>query len=226
MSTFLELVQDLHRESGASGQAPTAVTGQTGEANRLVKWVQSADKYVQDLWENWKFLKQDYSEVTAVGSNVLPVVQNVAFYDNDSFFLIENGQTDKNPIEVVEYDKIKDEIRDTSDGVPFRVILMPDFTLQVDPVPDAAHTIQGDYYINAVEMEANDDVSIIPARFHEIILGRALILYANYENATEIKTQGGEIYTEQLARLENNQLPNQFNARFRTGGFFEVVGGQ
>ena len=32
MSTFLVLVQDLHREVGAAGVAPTAVTSQSGEA--------------------------------------------------------------------------------------------------------------------------------------------------------------------------------------------------
>ena len=71
-----------------------------------------------------------------------------------------------------------------------------------------------------------DDVSVIPVRYHKVILGRALILYANYENAAEAKTQGNETYTEQLARLENNQLPNQFGSRFRTGGSFEVIGGR
>lgn len=222
MSTFIELVQELHSESGASGQAPTSVVNQTGESKRLVNWIRNADRYVQQLWENWKFLRQGYNEVTTQGQKALPVVQGVEFYDNLSFFLIEEGTTDKQPIDVVEYDQIKNEIRDDDPGLPFRVIIMPDNTLEVDPVPDGAHTILGDYYIEPVIMQANDDVSIIPSRFHRVILGRALVLYANYENASEIKTQGTEIYGEQLARLENNQLPNQFNSRYRTGGFFEV----
>lgn len=226
MSTFLELVQDLHRESGASGSAPVTVLNQRGEAQRLVNWIRDADTYVQDLWENWKFRRALYSEVTAIGINALPIVQDVTFYDERSFKIIENGTTEEFPIEVVEYDDIKDEVRDTSSSIPFRVIIMPDGTLEVDPVPDAAHTIKCDYYINPVEMTLDADTSIIPSRFHRVILGRALILYANYENAPEIKTQGSEIYTEQLARLENNQLPNEFNSRYRTGGFFEVIGSQ
>ena len=50
-----------------------------------------------------------------------------------------------------------------------------------------------------------------------------MILYANFENAPEIKDQGEEIYVEQLALLENDQLPNQEHARFNTGAEIEVI---
>lgn len=223
MSTFLELVQDLHRESGAAGQPPTTVLNQRGEYNRLVRWVQDADTYIQDLWENWKFMRKEYSDDTVVGNNSLPTVQDVAFYDEDTFKVVYAGETEENPIDVVEYDAIKKEVRDTLTGVPYRIIIMPNNTLQVDPIPDDAHTISGDYYRNSVEMTGNDDVSLIPSRFHKAILGYALILYGNYENAKEIKQQGEEIFGIQNSRLENNQLPNQFNSRFRTGGGFEVI---
>ena len=75
-------------------------------------------------------------------------------------------------------------------------------------------------------MAANGDVSPIPPQFHPVILGRALILYGNYEQAPEIKGQGQEIYGEYLARLENSQLPNQRYSRYQsTGSFFDVNAG-
>jgi hypothetical protein len=199
------------------------VINQRGEYKRLVGWVTRADTFVQKLYENWKFMRVEYSESTLLDSPNLPTVANLLRYDEDTFKIIEEGSTDPNLIEVVEYEDIKSEIRDTTSGIPDRVIFMPDGTLQVEPPANGAHTINCDYYQTPVKMVANDDVSIIPARYHDIILGRALILYANYENAPEIKGQGTEIYIEQLARLENNQLPNKFGSRYRTGGFFEVV---
>ena len=223
MRTFHEIVVDLHSESGAAGQAPTTVLNQRGEYNRLVNWIRDADTYIQDLYENWKFMRMPYSEETLVANNVLPAVQDVARYDEDTFKIIESGYTDENLIEVVEYDTIKNEIRDTTSNVPYRVIIMPDNTLEVDPVPDAAHTIKCDYYKNAVEMTANDSVSVIPPRFHKAILGYGLMLYAGYEKADEIMNQGEKIFGQQLSRLENSQLPNQFNSRYRTGGGFEVI---
>lgn len=223
MSTFLQLVVDLHRESGAAGQAPSTVVGQRGEYNRLVNWIKDADLYIQDLYENWKFQRSSYSEETLVGNNALPTVQDAAWYDEKTFKIIEEGETQENLIEVVEYDAIKSEIRDTASGVPYRVIIMPDNTLEVDPVPDGAHTIKCDYYRNAVEMTGNGDVSVIPERFHKAILGYALILYANYENAAEIMRRGETTFGQQISRLENSQLPNKFNSRFRTGGEIEVI---
>lgn len=224
--TFLELVQAFHRECGASGLAPSTVVSQRGEAGRLVAWIKQADIYVQELWENWKFRRSTYNEVTAIGSNDLPVVTDAAWFDPDTFQIKEAGTTEYYPIEVVEYDAIKNEVRDTDNGLPYRVVIMPDGTLEVDPPADGVHTIRGDYYTNPIEMAANIDVSAIPPRYHRVIIGRALILYGNYENASEAKTQGQEIYMEQLARLENNQLPNQHNSRFRTGGHFEVIAGR
>jgi hypothetical protein len=223
VSTFLELVVDLHRESGAAGQAPTTVVGQRGEYNRLVHWIKDADMYIQDMYENWKFMRAQYSEDTLAGNKMLPSIQDVAWYDEGTFKIIENGTTDENPIEVVEYDAIKGEIRDTTSNVPYRVIIMPDNTLEVDPFPDAAHTIKCDYYKNAVEMIGNSDISVIPERFHRAILGYALMLYAGYERADEIMKQGELIFGQQIQRLENSQLPNKFNSRFRTGGGFEVI---
>lgn len=223
MSTFLELVVDLHRESGAAGQAPTTVLNQRGEYNRLVNWVQEADLFIQDLWENWKFQRMTYSEDTLLGVKQLPTVSDVAWYDEATFKILPSGETGYSPMEVVEYDSIKSEVRDTGSGTPYRVIIMPDNTLEVDGFPDGTHTITCDYYRNAVELSGNDSISVIPPRFHKAILGYALMLYSNYENAPEIFKHGSEMYVPQLARLENSQLPNQFNSRFRTGGGFEVI---
>lgn len=225
MSTFLQLVQDLHREVGAAGVKPAAVTSQTGEAERLVGWIKEADLYVQNLWSDWKFLwdQFDTGNVTTASVNSLSKPANFGHWDFETFRIIEPGQTESNPIDVVEYHDIRGETLDTSESIPNRVIVMPDDNLQFEPVPDAAYTILADYYAEPTPLAANADVSAIPEKYHPVILGRAMILYANHENAPEIKDQGSEIYIEQLARLENKQLPNKKDARFKSGGFFEVI---
>ncbi len=223
MSTYLELLDQLHRDCGAAGSEPTAVTGLRGEAKRLANWIIQADRYVQLKWVNWKFLRATYSAATAASTATAAKPAGLRYWDFKTFMMIEPGETDKNPIGAIEYDKVKAEILDTSEDIPSRVIVMPDNSLLFEPVPDAAYTILADYYTVPTPLAANSDISDIPPEYHQIIIGRALILYSNFENAPEQKDQGEEIYTEQLALLENDQLPNQEHSRFNTGARIEVI---
>lgn len=223
MSNYLELVQDLHEEVGAAGAAPGAVTGQQGEALRLVNWIKRADEFVQLKWVNWKFLHNVFSFATTASVDTLSKPTGLRYWDYKTFTIIYPGETLKNPLDVVEYDKVKGDILDTNEGVPDRAIIMPNNDLKFEPVPDGAYTIGADYYVRPTLLAANADVSAIPEEFHRVILGRAMILYANFETAPEIKDQGEEIYLEQLALLENDQLPNQHHSRFNTGAEIEVI---
>lgn len=229
MSTFLELAQDLHREVGAAGAPPSAVTNQTGENLRLVKWIERADYKIQSKWINWKFLRTEFltSNETTQGTPTLSKPADMKTWDLATFKIIFPGQTDEDPLEAVEFENVKGQILDTNEGPPQRVIILPNNDLLFEPVPDGIYTVKADYYKRPVKLAANDDVSLIPEEYHDsAILGRAMIYYANFENAPEIKQQGQELYEEGLAEMENHQLPNQNYSRFRTGGGFEVIGSQ
>lgn len=221
MSTFLEHLVDLHRESGAAGIAPTAVTGLTGEHLRLANWVISADLYVQRLKHRWNFLRTEYSAATVASTRDATKPTTIQNWDLDTFAL----DTDQ-PLVAVKYNSIKREVFDiTIEDVPWRVIILPNGNLRFDPVPDAAYTITADGYLKPVPLAADADVSLIPEEFHQVILGRALILYANYENAAEIKSQGNELYTEFIVPLMSQELASdQDDVEAKgEGGFFEVI---
>lgn len=225
MSTYLELVQDLHREVGAAGTAPAAVTGLSGEAERLAGWIKQADNFIQLKYVNWKFLRTEFStaNTTTQGVATLAKPTLLRYWDYKTFTIIEPGGSDKYPINVVEYDAIKNRVLDDTEGYPDHVIVMNDNSLKFEPVPDGIYTINADYYVRPTLLAASADVSAIPEEFHQAIVGRAMILYGNFESAPEIKDQGEEIYVEQLALLENDQLPNQFQSRFNTGAEIEVI---
>lgn len=224
MSTFLELVQDLQREVGASGDQISSVTGQTGENQRMVRWIQDADFYIQNRWLNWKFLWNQVQLNTVTGVVGLAAPTDLNFWDYKTFKINEGGVNDEDePINFVEHDSIKGLIRDTTEAKPATVIVMPDRSLEFEPVPDQVYQIKADYFMKPTKMAANTDVSLIPEEYHQAILGRAMMLYANYEGAPEIKAQGQEIFEESYGRLENQELPNQRWARYQsTGSFFEV----
>jgi len=229
MSTFLELVDDLQREVGASGTAPiTSVVNQVGESQRLVRWIRDSDTYIQDRWLNWKFLWNQVQLNTSTGNNALAAPTDLNFWDPKTFKINDGGATDLDEdLNYAEHDSIKWMVRDTSQAKPSLAIVMPDNSLEFEPVPNASYQIKADYFIKPTPMAANDDISLIPEIYHQAILGRAIVLYANYENAPEIKTQGEEIFEEVFGRLENHQLPNQRFSRFQsTGSFFDVNANQ
>lgn len=223
MSSYIELVQQLHRDCGAAGAEPAGVTGLTGEAKRLADWIKRADEYVQLKYVNWKFLRSEFSFATTASVANLSKPASLRYWDFKTFKIILPGETDKNPFEAVEYDSIKRSVIDVTEGTPGRAIVMPNNDLKFEPIPDDAYTIEADYYMKPTLLAANADVSLIPEEFHQVIIGRAMILYANFESAPEIKDQGEEIYVEQLALLENDQLPNQQHSRFNTGAEIEVI---
>lgn len=220
MSDFLTLVQDLHREVGASGTTPpSAVTSQVGENQRLVKWVARADNLIQALWSDWKFL---WSQ-TASTFQTVPSQSTLAAPSDINFWDFETFKIDGEPVEAIEYFSIRGEVLDTSEDIPSRVIVMPDNSLMFEPVPDTAYDVSADYYRKPTTLAANEDISSIPETYHDAILGRAIILYANYEGAPEMLRQGNELYNEELARLENHELPNLKHSRFKQGAHIEVI---
>ncbi len=220
MVDFLTHVQDLHREVGAAGVAPTSVIDQVGEANRLVNWIKQSDVYIQTLWTRWEFMRAEFNQAIILDDQVVGgQPTDLKQWDIPTFFL------DGDPLTVVHYDKVKSEFYDTTIvDIPTRLIIMPNKTLRIDPVSNGPFTVTADYYITPVIMENNVDVSIIPEEFHQAILGRAIILYSNFEDAPEAKEHGAEIYAEALARLQDDQIPNEDNAGYKgSGGFFEVI---
>jgi hypothetical protein len=101
---------------------------------------------------------------------------------------------------------------------------MSDLSLKFDPIPNDVYLITADFFLEPTDLAANADVSKIPPEYHQVILGRAIRLYANYENAKEIEDQGDQIYSEFITRLQDHQLPSQDNSQYRsTGNFIEVI---
>lgn len=222
--SFLSLVQDLHRETGAAGIVPTTVVGASGELARLVGWIKEADRHVQNLYHDWLFLRTPLTSgnTTTVGDPTLAKPLDLAHWDPESFLLQPSGE-DGFPIEVVEWQSVRGEFFDTaadSYGQPDRVIIMPDNSLKFDPVPDAVYTLIADYYRKPTVLAGDDGESAIPDQYQfGVIVGRAMVLYGNHENAPEMKQQGAELYEEAFQRLMSSQLPStRFNPGYRSSG--------
>lgn len=199
--TFLQLVNALQRETSAAGDGVTTVTGQTGEYKRLVEWIQIAHEEIQSMFFDWNFLFVTSSFNTVATVDTVAVPNDLNIWDRRRFYIGEDQ------IEAMEY--INWEPKAAQSGQPSEIIIMPDNTLLLYPNPDDVYTIAYDSFRTPLVLVEDGDSPLFPAQFHRVIVGRAMMLYGNYESAEEIKAQGSEIYQMFLAQLKNNQLSNR-----------------
>lgn len=209
---YLELVQNLHRESGSGGGEPQSLTDLSGEAARLKEWVRKADHFIQSSFTDWGFLWAQHTFPTVAstflyaplpGLSISPSSE-IGEYDRTTFYI--DGDI---PLEVVNYIDVKDEPRITSAGRPFRVAIMPDDSLRLEGVPDAVYNITFDYWRAPVYLENVNDEPLIPERFHYAIVGKALMYYGKYENAPEALQHGADLFAEYYLPLMADQLPGE-----------------
>jgi len=200
---FLEGVQRFRQECGASGSGPASVVGQKGEMLRFVSWYQTACEEIESKYFDWQFLwASGPLSLVADQSVYLPAVlpSDLNIFDTDSFRL-DGALLDK----AIAYETLSGDLA-TQSSKPVSVITRPDGGLIIDPAPDQSYTLTFDYFRVPKALVNNNDAPNIPERYHRVILGRAMMLYANFESAPEIKAQGEEMYAVALRQLESSQL--------------------
>jgi hypothetical protein len=84
---------------------------------------------------------------------------------------------------------------------------MPNKDLAFGAIPNLAYVIDGEYYTQPVDLVADTDVPLIPARYHMMIVYRAMMYYAGYESAPEVLSRGDFEFRRQYSRMEIDQLP-------------------
>lgn len=201
MSNFRELVEELATEyCGAS--APNSVTNQKGESKRFVDWINRANKDLQNLWANWKFLWVNSTFSTVTDQRAYTPFTDIGEWNATQFYIGDD------PLAVT-YHETSGRFDQTETGKPHTVVIMPDNSLQLYPLPDAAYSINCEYYRAPQELKENTDISLIPEKFHDVIVLRAVVKYAHYESAPELLELARVEYPERLTQLEASQLPGQ-----------------
>lgn len=215
--TFLELVQAVHRETGAGGTAPTSFANLTGEAERLKNYVRTADMFIQNRWVDWNYLWGESTVSLLSGTYQYSPVGSggaaINSYDRETFFIGENK------LAVVSWFDVRGEVREDSSMEPFQVVIMPDNSLRVDGTPDDSYTLNFAYYAKPVAMTLVDDESAIPAQYHDAIVGKAIMYYAEFENAPEQMQKGQTMFADFYMALESHELPgDRYQHRQAEGG--------
>lgn len=207
--TRLELVQELVQLTGIASSGPSTTLSQVGGYGKAVRYIDMAYEEIQTMYGDWDFL-WDTATITTVSGT--------ATYDGEADLGVWDTRTityDGTPMTVIPWKAY--EAESLSNAAPEACVIRPDNKLLVLPTPNDAYEISYSYYKVPDVMAADGDEPLIPERYQRVIIGRALILFGNYELAEEAKIQGQELYQVYMRNLKDNQLSRRRN----TAGLYE-----
>lgn len=223
MATFLQLCQDVARESGTiSGVQPASVTGQTQRLLKIVNWTASAWNRIQTDRDDWRWMRASFTapaglvigspRYTANSFNVARFGAWLHATPRFTPFTICDpaiGASDESELREISYERWLTEYGrgQQTNGRPGFFAISPSDELCFGPLPDLAYTVKGEYQRSPQALVNNDDVPELPVRFHDIIRWRALMLLARHDEAPGALRDATIEYDALLDALERAQTP-------------------
>lgn len=202
----LELVRRLRQEagvsSGSSGSAPSTTINQTGEYKRLVDWIDGAWMEIQRE-HKWDF-QWEAATITVPAGDILVTGTIAAHrYVQDSAFI------GSKPLEYMPWRRFASAFPDAliTEGEPSAWSIRPDKGFAVNYRPAADTTITVERYRNPVAMDDDADEPAMPAEHHMAIVWKALLLYANFEEAGVTRATAQAEYNRHMMALGLLELP-------------------
>lgn len=223
MATFLELVQDLARDTGtlAGGVSLSSVATVSGRADKLVSWTNKAWRNIQNEERDWLWMRGTFEQPLATGEprytpasfsiddrfgewiEDLPGFYPMTIYDPDI------GVADEGYIRQINYDlwlKRYDRGEQHWDR-PTEWAISPAQEICLGPIPKKEYILRGHYQRSPQILVENADIPEMPAKFHDLIVweaGRLLNLADGAPN--EMVADTGEVI-RMRTQLKREQLP-------------------
>lgn len=226
-ATFLELCQRTVRECRISSTGPSAVTSQVGVLSDIVDWVISAWVEIQQIHEDWDFLRASASFTTVAGTSTYTLgtgagttgiaATSLGLWARETFrnYTTANGTGDEIPMEYVDYDEWRDVYlmganRDVRTR-PCVFAISPAKGISLGPVPAAGYTITGDYFTAPVYLSAGSDEPTLAKHYRMAIVWRAVMEYAGTQ-APELYQKAENNFRMIMAKVEQNRLSQTYSA--------------
>lgn len=219
---FLALAQKLVEKAGMSGSGPVSVVAQTGEMKRAVNWINEAWLNIQEMREDWDWMRGSVSFST-VPQKATYTAQEAGINDLAEWLMNTSvctfriydtsvGVRSEIFLSYINYDSYRDShlygnMR-LSYGRPMHITVTPDMSIGLGQIPDSAnYTIVGDYFKTPSQMTADADVPSLPSRFHMAIVYLAMVYYGEFEQDDYVRQTSMENFNKMLSRMNIAQLP-------------------
>ncbi len=129
------------------------------------------------------------------------------------FYRKSDGANESQPLFFLDYEEFKKKSVDySSPDQPAYITITPSDKLRCHPAPDAVYTIEADAFIIPETLSVDSDVPLLPSEFHMLIVWKALIDYAGFEEAAPVltyaKARHDELYSDLLwqQKFDNKQM--------------------
>lgn len=182
---FKTIVSRTMREAGIPNAAfeATGVSGATGEALRVVGWVEAAYADVQSR-RKWNWLWESAAVTVPSGDYVVAAATvgavPAARYEKGSLHDATGAFFAYRPWEVF---RVSFPAPLIQAGTPSLWTIRPDGAFVVNSRPTADITYTLERYARPDVMANDTDEPVIPTEFQMVLVWRALLLYCNFEEA-------------------------------------------
>lgn len=213
---LLQLTQAVKRESGMAGGGPTSSSTTVLQEQRLFAWVNWAARDLTLAREDWRFRRA--SATLASTTNQVNTATDFGLTDfaswkpatrfyKPSTYRVSDGLSNERELAWMDYDQFRKTffIGTQTPGMAANWSISPDEEFLLGPAPDSAHFIRADYVRDYTDLVADTDTPIIPARFHMLIVWRALREYGGFDAASEVFQRADQNYNAMWPQLLQSQ---------------------
>lgn len=225
---FLTLGQTLRQKVGMSATGPATMAGQAGVYGRLVLWIGEAWNEIQTAHEDWDWMKTDFTFVptppvagapsiftlgTGPGTvGIDPDVFSEWVRDDFRTTVTATGLGSEVPMDFVTYERWFQNYNFGGNRFvttrPVAIAEGPGKSLCVGPPSDGTYTISGKYWSAPTTMVNDTDLPLgLPARYHWLIVYKAMQKYGSYESAPSVLDEGTVMGDAMMKQLEAWGLP-------------------
>ncbi len=218
MATFLAIVRKVARDAGTIRLGlPASVLNQSGEEAAVIYYVQEAWRQIQVSRADWLWMRGEFEGLLS---------PNVRRYSADSFSLPRWAEWITNPRTVTIYNQGVGWDDEGDLGFldwdiwqrmyergpqeaqrPVHYSVSPPGEFCVGPKPDVNYVLHAQYRKSPQELAADTDVPEMPARFHDLIADRPLMMLAELQEGEFATMAASRRYRDMMSDLQRDQLP-------------------
>jgi hypothetical protein len=207
VATFLQLVNDVERESGTISQSQrlTTVAGAIGRQEKIVHWTRQAWEMIQRERSDWLFRSAQFTGDVVAGDSTYSAtdlgITNFAGWEQGSYFTIYDPALGRGDETVLREITFREWYNAYGIGLPDsnRPVVIAqgdDRSLYLGPPPMKPYKLRGFFRRSFQSLTADNDVPFIDPEYHQAIVWRALMLLAEDDEAQfEIATSGRQYDT-------------------------------